>query len=547
MAYPFDAPAFGSPSFNEEFRFGSAGWAEARDLRAAGLFRPEGPQIGYWGSKPLYLAGDAPMITVGGAGSGKLRDLLAFVLCRSPGQRMAVLDPRGELGAVSFHIHAVHGDFAYFWNPISLCGLPQHRCNPLDILRMGSRTLHPDCKFIAEGFIALSGGGNSQYFELRAREWVENLMKSRVEQFGGTSLPDLYRVVNSIQGDRQRWADQLEAMLNSRFEVVRRTAAEMLEKQQDAPKEFGAIMGEIYAHLNFLDDPVLLASLEEPDFSLSALTDPDQPCKIFLNIPAEFLSIWSPLVRLFFTVSILYKARRPEAPRVMLLVDEAGQLGRFEALLRAFTYGRGAGVRPWAIFQDIGQIVRNFDRSALQGFLGSAQLRQFFGVRDYDTARLVSNMLGTETLTYDDTLQQEGARRQKWETVRAVLDGGDPFAAAYDYAHFRRGTEHRTKQARALMTADEALAMPEDRQVLFVSGKNLRPVYASKHPYFTRREMAGFYLANPYHPPIDSVSIAARFGTRRARIVTEAVPRKFARFPQYQDGTWSYVEGFKPI
>ena len=535
-----------SHPFNEEYRFGSASWASKRDLRAAGLFNRAGPQIGYWKKTPLHLDGDAPMITIGGAGSGKCRDLLAYVVCGSPSQRMITLDPRGELASISFHMHAAHGEDAWHWCPIPLCGLPQNSCNPLDILDLESPNLHADCKFIAEGLIPLSGG-NGRYFELRAREWLENILKAQIEQNRRTSLPALYRIINAIESDRHAWADMLEAMLKSDFDSVRRTASEMLTKQQETPKEFGSIMGEIYAHMNFLDDPVLLSALEDPDFSLSALSDRSRACKVFLNIPAEYLSIWSPLVRLFFTVTVLYKSRAPDAPRIMLLVDEAGQLGRFEALLRAFTYGRGAGVRAWAIFQDIGQIVRNFGPPALQGFLGSAQLRQFFGVRDYQTAELVSKMLGQETLTYDDTLQQDAARRQKWETVANVMNGEDPFAAAYDYVHFQRNAEHRTKQARPLMTPDEVLDMPEDRQVLFISGHDLKPVYAAKYPYYTRREMAGRYLANPYHPPLDSVPIATRFGRRRARIVTAPVPGEFSAFPQYRSGHWSYVKGHKPV
>lgn len=535
-----------SHPFNETFRFGSASWVQEEDVRAAGLFAPKGPQIGYWREQPLHLDGDAPMITIGGAGSGKLRDLLAYVMCNAPGQRMMVLDPRGELGAISIHVHAPRGEYAYFWNPMGLCGLPRHRCNPLDILKLDAPTFHADCKFLTEGLIALSGGGNAKYFEMRAREWLEAIIKARVEQRGRTSLPDLYRTINTIEGDRQKWADQLEAMLASRFEGVRRTAAEMLTKQQDTPKEFGAILGEVYAYLNFLDDPVLLASLEEPGFSLGVLTDPSHVAKVYLNIPAEYLSIWSPLVRLFFAVAIILKARVPERPRILLLVDEAGQLGRFETLLRAFTYGRGAGVRAWAIFQDAGQIVRNFGQPALQGFLGSAQLRQFFGVRDYETAQLVSNMLGSETLEYDDTLRQDEARRRKWETVRSVMSGGDPFTASYDYAHFEKGARNRTKQARPLMTLDEILAMPEDRQILFISGRNLRSIYAWKYPYFARREMAGLYLPNPYHPPVDRVPIATRFGSTWARVVTEEVPARLASFPQHASGNWSYVKGFKP-
>ena len=243
-------------------------------------------------------------------------------------------------------------------------------------------------------------------------------------------------------------------------------------------------MGEIYATLSFLDDPTLLASLEDGDFSLADLCDAYRPAKIFLNIPAEYLSIWSSLLRLFFVVTMLYKARHPDAPRVMLIVDEAGQLGHFEALLRAFTYGRGAGVRAWAIFQDIGQIIRNFGAPALQGFLGSAQMRQFFGVRDYQTAQLISDMLGMQTLSYDDALRQREAQRQRRQVLEQVWNGADPFEAAFEFAHHSRNAKERTKQARRLMTPDEILAMPEDRQILFISGKNLPPVYGWKYPYY---------------------------------------------------------------
>jgi type IV secretion system protein VirD4 len=535
-----------SSTFNEKHRFGSAGWASEDDLRAAGLFNRAGPQIGYWNKTPIHLDGDAPMITIGGAGSGKLRDLLSYVLCNAPGVPMIVLDPRGELAAISLHNLVRDDELGYCWNPIALCGNPQHGCNPLDILSPDAPDFHANVAFITEGLIALRGG-EGQYFCMRAREWTGALMKSRVEKNGRTSLPDLYRTINAIESDRNAWADQLEAMLASRFDDVRRVAGEMLTKQQDAPKEFGGIMGEIYGCFAFLNDPVLLTWLEESEFSLAALVDQSRVSKIFLNIPAEYLSVWSPLVRLFFTVAMLYKSRNPGGRRVMLLVDEAGQLGRFDALVRAYTYGRGAGVRAWSIWQDAGQIVRNLGSTALQGLLGSSQMRQFFGVRDYDTARLVSSMLGTETLEYDDTLQQDAAKRQKYETVRRVMSGGDPFEAAYDYAHFNRNAEHRTKQARALMTPDEILAMPEDRQILFISGKNLKPILAWKYPYYTRREMAGRYLPNPYHPPMDYVPIPGMFGTKRVPVITENVPPRLAALPQYKGGQWSYVKGHRPV
>ncbi|MEO1610041.1 MAG: type IV secretory system conjugative DNA transfer family protein [Pseudomonadota bacterium] len=536
-----------SLSFNEEHRFGSARFADDDDIRDAGLFKPGGPQIGFYDGKPLFLQGDAPMLTIGGAGSGKLRDLLGYVVCSSPGQRMLTLDPRGELAAISQIAHTLNGEYACTWNPFGLMDLPRHACNPLDILKADAPTFAADCKFITEALVTLSGGDNSKYFELRSRGYIEAILKCDVEYNGRTSLPRLARLINTIETDPEAWANTLEAMLASSFEDVRRTAGEMLAKQQDSPKEFGSIMGEIYANLGFLDDPALMEALDEGDFSLSDLCDPSQARKIFLNVPAEYLSLWSPLLRLFFTVAMLYKARVPSAPCVMLLVDEAGQLGKFEALLRAFTFGRGAGIRAWAIFQDAGQIIRSYGGPSLQSFIGSAQMRQFFGVRDYQTAELVSNMIGSETLSYDDTLVQDQARKQKVDALQGFIHGThDPFASIYEIAHLNRKAQHRPKQQRKLMTPDEILAMPEDTQILFISGKNLPPIKAQKFPYFSQAEMAGQFLPNPYHPPTDSVRVPTWRGSRTLRVIRESVPHKFASFPQYADGMWAYVDGYKP-
>lgn len=535
-----------SSSHNEQYRFGSAAWGDEYQLRGAGMLEQRGPQIGFFGKRPLHLESDAPMITIGGAGSGKLRDLLGYVVCCSPGQRMLFLDPRGELAAISQHVHAMHGEQAYCFNPYGLHGLPQPACNPLDILDPASPTFHADCKFIARALIAVTSQAEGKYFEQRGSGWLEAFLKIDAELQGRTSLPSLMRIVNLIESGSPHWPDFVEAMLKSRFDDVRRTAGEILVKQQDSPREFGSIVGEIYANLGFLDDPMLQASLERSDFSLASLCDSTRASKVFVIVPAEYLKIFAPLLRLFFTTTLLYKSRAPSAPRVTMVVDEAGQLGSFDALVQAYTYGRGAGVRPWAIFQDVGQIIRNFGAPGLQSLVGSAQMRQFFGVRDFQTAQLVSNMLGTETLEYDDTKMQEAARRQKVQAVQRLIAGDDPFSAMLDVAHFNKTAQLRTKQARKLMTEEEILAMPEDRQILFISGRDLPPICAHKYPYFSQVSMAGLYLPNPYHPPHDRVRIATRWGSKWARVIREPVPHEFASSAQYQNGSWAYVEGYKP-
>ena len=531
--------AFGS--HNETYRFGSAGWASDDEIARAGMFKQSGIQIGFRNNQPVYIGGDAPLICVGGAGSGKLRDLLSYTVCDSPYLRKMILDPRGELAAISIHTFAIHGKEAFCFNPLKMHGLTSHGCNPLSILKKDSPSLFADSSFIAESLIPLSGGNSESYFTLRARGYMQALLFTIVQKEGGVNFPHLMSVLNAIEGNPILWASWLELMLESDFEFLRSAAGEFLKKSQEAPKEFGAIIGEIMAHMAVFNDPLLMETLSGNDFSL------DDFDNLFLIIPAEYIGIWSALLKAMFTVAMIYKSRNPQGDRLHLIVDEAGQLGRAEFLIRAHTFGRGAGVRILSVFQDIGQIQRNLGKEALQTLMGSSQTRLFFGVRDLETAEYVSKMLGHETLEFDNVLEQQKARSQKKQIVQGILEGADPFKTVHEFHHLSMAESNRTKQTRWLMTPSEVLGMPEDRLVAFVSGLNLKPLYLEKYPYYERPEMAGLYLPNPHHPPIDKVRIRTRWSDKWVMVITEPVPKKYAQYPQYSSGSWSYLKGYKPL
>lgn len=533
-------------SYNEDFPHGSARFASDHEIAAAGLYGGTGLQCGYGKRGSLHVGGDAPALIIGGAGCGKLTTMIAYMACDPDRERTMYFDPRGEISAISMHNAARKRRPEYRWNPANLPG-PHQNCNPLDFLQRGDPSLTADCLIIARSLIPKREGGTDSYFITRAQDWTGGFIKAPVLRDGGTSLPELFRNISAVESDRHRWASLADFMLNSGDVDLRRIVGEMLKKQQESPREFGSTMGEIYAHLGFLGDPRLQASLENPQFSLSDLSDPETPCNIGVLCPVEYIQLWSPVLRLFFTVAKLYKQRRPHGPRVTMIVDEAGQLGHFDTLLEGFTFGRGAGTRTIAVLQDIGQIIRNYGAPTLQSFMGSAQTRIFLGIRDLQTAQMVSSMLGDQTLQVDDRLLREEARRAQIEASRRIFEDEDPLAAAFDHAHQGWRREYRRSQRRALMTPDEILAMPEDRFLMFVSGKNLPPIYGYRYPYFARPEMAGKYLPNPWHPPTDSLTVRTRFGNRRVRVITEPVPTELAHLPQYQDGYWIYPEGYRPI
>ncbi len=529
---------------NEEMRFGSARFATEGETEAAGLFNPNGLQIGFFGERPLYYNGDAPMALFGGSGSGKHRDILGHVLSQPQHAAGMVLDLKGELAATSIIAYAPLGLHVLTWNPSGIAGLPKVRLNPIDMLNRNSASVHADCRMLAESLIPFSGGGESRYFENRAREWVGAWLLFLAERHGRVTLVQLSDLLNMIEGDTEEWIKVLDVMMESKHANIRRAAGEILAKQSESQREFGAILGTIYGCLSILDDPMLRASLENPQYDFADFVS-EGNAYIFLTVPAEYVSMWSPILRCFFTAVMIHKARQQGSGRITFIIDEAAQLGCFEGLKNLYTYGRGLGIRTWGVFQDIGQITANYGPSGVQTFIGSSACRQFLGTRDYQTAHMISDMLGSETLTYIDPLLQTRARHAKVDAVMRILNG-DPITAVWDYKRFQFEATHRPKQARKLMTPDEILTMGEDRQLILLAGINLPPIFAHKRPYYTSQSLAGRYLPNPYHPPSDFVIVQTAHGAERRRIITEPVPPELAHLVQYSGGRWSYVDGYRP-
>ncbi len=158
---------------------------------------------------------------------------------------------------------------------------------------------------------------------------------------------------------------------------------------------------------------------------------------------------------------------------------------------------------------------------------------------------MVSDMCGYQTLLYDDTMAQETARWHREQARDRMAADDDSFASAQAWEHYDRASRHRSSQPRKLITPDEVLALPSNRQIVFHSA--MRPILAHRYPYYSQPFMAGRYLPNPYHPPLDRVLITLPNGEQRwAEVVTEEVPEFFRGFPQFDNGSWSYVRGYKP-
>ncbi|MFP7673702.1 type IV secretory system conjugative DNA transfer family protein [Marivita sp. S0852] len=535
MSYHFD---------NAANPFGSSSLATEAEMVAAGMFEwtPGSIYCGKAYGRRLWLDFAGGYVMTAGARTGKLRDILMQNICSGvlPNETILIFDIKGEL-AVTSQDQNSDGKACLYLNPHGLHGMPQHKLNPVAHIRWSSLTLISDIKVMLEGLLPQSGAAQAKYFELNAARIAEALCVILTKLNGTLTLPDLYRALLLMKTGGEPWLDFAYQMYLSGIPECMSVEAEIDEARTDTSGGFRGIIGELEAALGCLSDDRLRDALSGPfDASPEDLCRKDQVYHLYLMVPEDMIESWAPMVKVILASAKTLKRRAPEAPRQTWVIDEAGRLFGYSQIVRLFTDGAGIGVRPFVVFQDFEQANKLMPGGA-QLIASSAAVKLFFGVRDDNTAKLVSNLLGYETLHHDDPLIQQRAKTQHLATLQSVFAGSDPFEAAGQIAQSAYEAAHQRLVRRAIRTPDEVRFGPENALYLFADGLS-GGVIGSREPYWEQRWMAGRYHPNPYHPPYDRVQVQTRWGKRWRKIITEPVPNEFAHLPQYRSGTWSYVE-----
>lgn len=527
---------------NADHPFGSSRWSEPEEIARAGLFtrQPHSLLVGSYGGRPLWYSDMGGAMCVAGPRSGKLRDLLAYNICwgiHTPS--MVILDVKGELAAIS-QDQTPDRKFNLHWNAQRLHGLPQHRINPLNHLRKDSRTLVSDIKVFAANALNPSGASTGIFFEGRGREFIEALCLAIVKRDGVLTFPALYRAINLLIMGGEAWLDFAFEMAESDIEVVRRVEAEIASSRNDSSGGFKGIIGEISRAFACLSSPELMASVSPPfDASIEQIFESDQTYQLYLMVPGDMVEAWAMVLKSFVVAVRTLKARAPAAPRLTVILDEIGNLGSFPLAVGLYTRDAGLGIRPWGFWQSTAQM-KALGPEAEKIIPASAALQNWFGVRDDITAKALSERLGYETLRYVDEHRREAALHAKRKAAGSLFFGGDPFKTAMELAHHARMAELPVLKQRPLMTQDEVLGLPPDKQIIYADGL-AHPILADRIPYYEQPFMAGRYHPNPYFPPETHVQVMTKRGPQWRPVITEPVPKVFAHYPQYQDGTWSRI------
>lgn len=187
-------------------------------------------------------------------------------------------------------------------------------------------------------------------------------------------------------------------------------------------REAAGVLSAAQRHTHFLDSPRMTAVLGRSDFRFSDLKR--RNISVFLVLPPDRLSTYSRWLRLLVTQSLLDMARDPAKPAtpVLYLLDEFAALGHLAPVERAMGLMAGYGVQLWPILQDVHQLRATYGQKA-GTFLSNAGVLQVFGVNDHDSARLVSDLLGQETVVFQTKPALSIPTRPAYPTISSMSAG----------------------------------------------------------------------------------------------------------------------------
>src|SRR5580658_986508 len=451
--------------------YGSARWAETREIRRAGLLKPDGVLLG--SRRGAYLRHDGPehVLCFAPTRSGKGVGLVVPTLLTWPGSAI-VHDIKGENWTLTAGWRARFGRVLLF-DPTNAASAAY---NPLLEVRRGECEVR-DVQNIADVLVDPEGA-------LERRNHWEKTSHSLLV---GAILHVLYAepdktlagVANFLSDPRRPIETTLRAMMTTTHlgeagvhPVVASSARELLNKSDN---ERSGVLSTAMSFLGLYRDPVVAKVTHRCDWHIRDLVEGDRPATLYLVVPPSDISRTKPLVRLILnqigrrlTEKLDPKSRRH---RLLLMLDEFPALGRLDFFESALAFMAGYGLKSFLIAQSLNQIEKAYGQN--NSILDNCHVRVSFATNDERTAKRVSDALGTAT-EMRAMKNYAGHRLSPWLGHLMVS---------------------RQETARPLLTPGEVMQLPHDDELVLVSG--CHPIRAKKARYYEDPELKTRILPPP--------------------------------------------------
>lgn len=370
LVYRF-APGRPKPPRDVSGLFGDAQFASMEDLAglSRGLELGRDPETG----RVVRVQVQGTLATIApprkGKTSGLLIPNLAFPEPSSWGGPAVVIDPKGEVYRATAARRRTLGRRVVCLDPLGLVG-GEDAWNPL-----ASRDAN-DILYLQQTALALlpaatSDGEASAYFRNRAVDLIVGAML--------VALRHDRRTVPAVQFLLSQ-EDKLIAQLKALGKAPATLAA--LELLEADPKTKDPVKSTALQAFQWLADERLRTMVSTSTFDLAELSSGE--CDVFVVVPPEYKAILAPLLRWFLSDLFTSVRRNRPVQRIMVFIDEAAALGRFDEILTASGELPGYGASLWTMWQDRSQIVGLYGQAGADTILNTAEIVTLFDVPAVD-------------------------------------------------------------------------------------------------------------------------------------------------------------------
>ena len=440
--------------------YGSARWANAHDIRKAGLTQPEGVFLGQHDRQYLRHEGPEHVLTFAPTRSGKGVGLVVPTLLSWPASAV-IHDIKGENWQITAGWRSRFSHCLLF-NPTDAKSAAY---NPLLEVRRGAHEVR-DVQNIADILVDPEG----------ALEKRNHWEKTSHALLVGAILHVLYAgedktlrgVANFLSDPASPFELTLHRMMTTPHlgegphPVVASAAREVLNKSDN---ERSGVLSTAMSFLGLYRDPTVAEVTSRCDWRIADLIAAEHPVSLYLVVPPSDISRTKPLIRLILnqigrrlTESLDGSDGIERRHKLLLMLDEFPALGRLDFFETALAFMAGYGIRSFLIAQSLNQIDKAYGQN--HSILDNCHVRVTFATNDERTAKRISETLGPATELRAQR-NYAGHRLAPWLGHLMVS---------------------RQETARPLLTPGEVMQLPPDDAVVMVS--SMAPIKARKLRYY---------------------------------------------------------------
>ncbi|RKL21519.1 Conjugal transfer protein TraG [Fusarium oxysporum f. sp. narcissi] len=440
--------------------YGSARWANAQDIRKAGLTQPAGVFLGQHDRQYLRHEGPEHVLTFAPTRSGKGVGLVVPTLLSWPASAV-IHDIKGENWQITAGWRSRFSHCLLF-NPTDAKSAAY---NPLLEVRRGAHEVR-DVQNIADILVDPEG----------ALEKRNHWEKTSHALLVGAILHVLYAsedktlrgVANFLSDPASPFELTLHRMMTTPHlgdgphPVVASAAREVLNKSDN---ERSGVLSTAMSFLGLYRDPTVAEVTSRCDWRIADLISAEHPVSLYLVVPPSDISRTKPLIRLILnqigrrlTESLDGSDGIARRHKLLLMLDEFPALGRLDFFETALAFMAGYGIRSFLIAQSLNQIDKAYGQN--HSILDNCHVRVTFATNDERTAKRISETLGTATELRAQR-NYAGHRLAPWLGHLMVS---------------------RQETARPLLTPGEVMQLPPDEAVVMVS--SVAPIKATKLRYY---------------------------------------------------------------